>query len=32
VLEQSGHWPFADDPERVSALLLPFLRTRTRRA
>ena len=32
VLEQSGHWPFADDPERVSTLLLPFLRTRTRSA
>ena len=32
VLEQSGHWPFADDPERVSALLVPFLRARTRSA
>jgi pimeloyl-ACP methyl ester carboxylesterase len=26
VLDQSGHWPFADDPKRVAELLLPFLR------
>jgi pimeloyl-ACP methyl ester carboxylesterase len=26
VLEDSGHWPFADNPEAVQALLLPFLR------
>ena len=26
VLDGSGHWPFADDPERVEGLVLPFLR------
>jgi pimeloyl-ACP methyl ester carboxylesterase len=26
VLEESGHWPFADDPERVEAAVIPFLR------
>lgn len=26
VLDGSGHWPFADDPETVSAHVLPFLR------
>lgn len=26
VLEHSGHWPFADDPERVAAEVVPFLR------
>jgi len=26
VLEGSGHWPYADDPERVAAILLPFLK------
>jgi pimeloyl-ACP methyl ester carboxylesterase len=26
VLEDSGHWPFADNPEAVQALVLPFLR------
>lgn len=26
VLERSGHWPFADDPEGVAGALLPFLR------
>lgn len=25
VLEQSGHWPYADDPEAVRGALLPFL-------
>ena len=25
VLEQSGHWPFADDPEGVAGALIPFL-------
>lgn len=25
ILEQSGHWPFADDPESVAAALVPFL-------
>jgi pimeloyl-ACP methyl ester carboxylesterase len=28
VLEDSGHWPFADNPEAVQALVLPFLRER----
>ncbi|HVT34146.1 MAG TPA: alpha/beta fold hydrolase [Nevskiaceae bacterium] len=27
LLEDSGHWPFADHPERVAQLLLPFLRS-----
>lgn len=27
VLAECGHWPMIDDPERVSALVLPFLRT-----
>jgi pimeloyl-ACP methyl ester carboxylesterase len=26
VLEQSGHWPYADDPAAVRDLVLPFLR------
>ncbi len=26
VLERSGHWPFADDPEAVAGALVPFLR------
>jgi pimeloyl-ACP methyl ester carboxylesterase len=26
ILENSGHWPFADDPEGVARELLPFLR------
>jgi len=26
VLEGSGHWPFADDPERVTEAVVPFLR------
>ncbi len=25
ILEQSGHWPFADDPESVADALIPFL-------
>ncbi|GIU99007.1 MAG: alpha/beta hydrolase [Actinomycetota bacterium] len=29
ILEESGHWPFADDPEAVSAELIPFLRARS---
>jgi pimeloyl-ACP methyl ester carboxylesterase len=28
VLEGSGHWPFADNPDAVRQLLLPFLRRR----
>jgi len=26
VLEESGHWPFADDPEAVAEAVVPFLR------
>jgi pimeloyl-ACP methyl ester carboxylesterase len=26
VLDESGHWAFADDPERVADAVLPFLR------
>jgi pimeloyl-ACP methyl ester carboxylesterase len=26
VLDESGHWPLADDPERVAGLVVPFLR------
>jgi pimeloyl-ACP methyl ester carboxylesterase len=26
ILERSGHWPFADDPAGVEAVLVPFLR------
>lgn len=26
ILEQSGHWPFADDPQAVADHLIPFLR------
>ena len=26
VLQDSGHWPFADDPEAVAAAVVPFLR------
>ncbi len=25
ILEQSGHWPFADDPQAVARALIPFL-------
>jgi pimeloyl-ACP methyl ester carboxylesterase len=25
VLEDSGHWPFLDDPERTAAAVIPFL-------
>ena len=31
VLEQSGHWPFADDPIAVAQTVLPFLRAQLRR-
>jgi pimeloyl-ACP methyl ester carboxylesterase len=27
ILEQSGHWPFQDDPQRVAQAIMPFLRT-----
>ncbi|HEX5634882.1 MAG TPA: alpha/beta hydrolase [Gemmatimonadales bacterium] len=30
VLPESGHWPFADDPERVASLVVPFLEARVR--
>lgn len=26
VLDRSGHWPFADDPDAVAGAVLPFLR------
>jgi pimeloyl-ACP methyl ester carboxylesterase len=26
ILEESGHWPFQDDPQRVEAAIMPFLR------
>jgi pimeloyl-ACP methyl ester carboxylesterase len=26
ILDQSGHWPFADDPDSVAAAVVPFLR------
>ena len=26
LLDESGHWPFADDPERVAAEAVPFLK------
>jgi len=26
VLEDSGHWPFADDPEQTAGAVIPFLR------
>ena len=29
VLEDSGHWPFIDNPEAVAAQVLPFLRETT---
>jgi pimeloyl-ACP methyl ester carboxylesterase len=32
VLEESGHWPYADDPAGVRAVLLPFLRSQVARA
>jgi pimeloyl-ACP methyl ester carboxylesterase len=31
VLEQSGHWPFVDDPGAVAQAVLPFLREQLRR-
>ncbi|GIV79929.1 MAG: hypothetical protein KatS3mg050_4323 [Litorilinea sp.] len=30
ILEQSGHWPFADDPEAVAGALIPFLQKQLR--
>ena len=29
VFEDSGHWPFVDDPERTAQLVIPFLREQT---
>lgn len=29
LLEDSGHWPFADDPEGVAKAVVPFLRAQT---
>jgi pimeloyl-ACP methyl ester carboxylesterase len=26
ILEDSGHWPYADNPQRVAELVVPFLR------
>jgi pimeloyl-ACP methyl ester carboxylesterase len=26
ILQESGHWPFQDDPQRVTQTVLPFLR------
>jgi len=26
VLDDSGHWPMADNPDRVRELVVPFLR------
>ena len=31
VFEDSGHWPFADDPERTAATIVPFLREQATR-
>jgi predicted ATPase len=30
ILPGSGHWPFADDPDAVAQILLPFLRRQLR--
>jgi pimeloyl-ACP methyl ester carboxylesterase len=30
VFEDSGHWPFVDDPERTAAAVIPFLRDQAR--
>jgi pimeloyl-ACP methyl ester carboxylesterase len=27
ILDDSGHWPFMDDPERTERLVLEFLNT-----
>ncbi len=32
ILERSGHWPFADDPEGVADALLPFLQKQLERS
>ncbi len=30
ILDESGHWPFADDPSRVESVVVPFLERVTR--
>ena len=32
VLEDSGHWPFADNPEAVAQMVVPFLRAQVMRS
>lgn len=32
VLEDSGHWPFADNPDAVAQAVIPFLRTQLTRS
>ena len=32
VLDDSGHWPFADDPDRVADIIVPFLQRQTQAA
>jgi pimeloyl-ACP methyl ester carboxylesterase len=32
LLRESGHWPYADDPERVAGIAVPFLCSATRGA
>jgi pimeloyl-ACP methyl ester carboxylesterase len=32
ILEDSGHWPFADNPDAVAQLVVPFLRNQLTRA
>jgi len=32
ILEDSGHWPFADNPEAVAGIVVPFLRSQLSRA
>ena len=29
MFEDSGHWPFVDDPERAAQVVIPFLREQT---
>jgi pimeloyl-ACP methyl ester carboxylesterase len=31
ILTSSGHWPFADDPDSVAQVVLPFLRQQLQR-
>lgn len=32
ILEESGHWPHIDDPERAAAAIVPFLERQLARA